>query len=143
MGSQSNMKRSRGDHSSPPPVLDYSPPTRGELPTPVLASSTHICRICGATIGHLEEPYLWNRNIVCMQCFSRLARPPRRRLRWNRQMLVGAMLLLVGLVGIGFGSVYVSLTIWLASAAALIAGAILHLRGRGAAIDVLNSPPAV
>jgi len=123
-------------------VLDYSPPTRGELPTPVLASSTHTCKICGALIGHLEEPYLWNKNIVCMQCFSRLAPPPRRRLRWNRQMLIGAMLLLVGLIGIGVGSIYVSLAAWLASAAALIAGAVIYLRGRGRAIDAINSQPA-
>ncbi|HEX4795770.1 MAG TPA: hypothetical protein VH370_18410 [Humisphaera sp.] len=123
------------------PVLDYSPPVRGELPTPVLASNTHTCKICGATIGHLEEPYLWNRNIVCMQCFSRL-RPPRGRLRWNCQMFFGAMLLLIGLIGIAFGSIYVLLPIWLTCAGALIVGAILHLRGRGQAIDALNSRPA-
>jgi hypothetical protein len=39
-----------------------------------MSVKTETCENCGATIGALETPYLWQESTVCVECYERLSR---------------------------------------------------------------------
>src|ERR1700677_2868811 len=63
-------------NSLPPNILDSLDPLP-EIATLTFrrSSSMETCENCGATIGNLETPSLFQNHIVCSQCYAKLAAP--------------------------------------------------------------------